>query len=57
MRCLKSFFKEENGAVAVDWFVMCAALVGLAVLAAVNVGAGVFGLSTTVSEEIEDKDV
>lgn len=57
MRCLRSFFKEEDGVVAVDWFVMCAALVGLAVFAAVNVGEGVFGLGTSVATEIEEKDV
>ncbi|MEM7599658.1 MAG: hypothetical protein AAF382_18375 [Pseudomonadota bacterium] len=54
---MRSFFKEEDGVVAVDWFVMCAALVGLAVFAAVNVGEGVFGLGTSVATEIEEKDV
>lgn len=57
MNGLRSFVSEENGVVAVDWFVLSAALVGLAVFATVNVGEGIFGLSTTVSEEIEDKDV
>ncbi|MEO0752447.1 MAG: hypothetical protein AAFY25_11660 [Pseudomonadota bacterium] len=57
MRCLTEFFKAEDGVVAVDWFVMCAALVGMAVIAAATTGSGILGLGTTVASEIEEKDV
>ena len=38
MNFIKNFLKDEDGAVTVDWVVLTAAVVGLAVAARIDVG-------------------
>lgn len=49
---LKSFFKREDGAVTVDWVILTAAIVGLAMVAYVSIEANTNTLSTAVGGAI-----
>ena len=42
---VKQFFKEDSGAVTVDWVVLTASLVGMAVLIAASMQSGVLVLT------------
>lgn len=57
MKRMISFFKEEDGAVAVDWVVLTAGIVGLAVFAASQAESGILGLGDRVATEMSDTDV
>ncbi|MEL6642291.1 MAG: hypothetical protein AAFQ79_00035 [Pseudomonadota bacterium] len=46
------FKDEEDGAVTVDWVVLTAALVGIAIAIIATVRSGVDGLGTSISETI-----
>lgn len=46
MTLLNRFFKDETGAVTVDWVVLTALIVGLAAAAFGNVNGGTSGLTT-----------
>ena len=43
MKFIKNFRKDENGAVTVDWVVLTAAVVGLAVAAYSSIESGAAG--------------
>ena len=47
---IKNFRKDENGAVTVDWVVLTAAVVGLAVAAYTSIEDGASGLTASTSE-------
>ncbi|MCJ7873020.1 hypothetical protein [Phaeobacter sp. J2-8] len=49
---LISFFKREDGAVTVDWVILTAAIVGLAMVAYVSIEANTNTLSTAVGGAI-----
>jgi Flp pilus assembly pilin Flp len=46
---LKNFRKDEAGAVTVDWVVLTAAVVGLAVAAYSSIETGATGLTTSTA--------
>lgn len=57
MEAVISFWKEEDGVVAVDWLVLTAGIVGLAVFAASQAESGILGLGDRVATEMNDTDV
>jgi Flp pilus assembly pilin Flp len=50
---IKNFSKDESGAVTVDWVVLTAAVVGLAVAAYTSIETGATNLTGTTSTFIE----
>ncbi len=56
MNFLKSFRNEESGAVTVDWVVLTAAVVGLAIAAYGAISTQTELLATSVSDAIADED-
>lgn len=57
MKNMQAFWKHEDGAVSVDWIVITAAIVGLAVMGATAAQDGINALGTKVSDEVADTDV
>ncbi|MEM1064066.1 MAG: hypothetical protein AAF771_10595 [Pseudomonadota bacterium] len=51
----KRFQKDEDGAVTVDWVVLTAAIVGLAIAVIASVRGGVNSLGQNISERIESQ--
>ncbi len=49
----RDFLRQEDGAVTVDWVVMTAALVGLAIAIAISVSSGLDDLSGNIATELE----
>ncbi len=49
MKLFKTFLKDESGAVTVDWVVLTAAVVGLAVAAYSSIRDGATGLTASTS--------
>lgn len=49
---ITKFCRDEDGAVTVDWVVLTAAIVGLAVFGATTVKTGVNTLATTISTDV-----
>ena len=54
MDFINNFFKQEDGAVTVDWVVLTALIVGLAVAAFAGVEGGVTGLSAAIQSFLQD---
>ncbi|MEM6739411.1 MAG: hypothetical protein AAF646_04795 [Pseudomonadota bacterium] len=50
---LKRFLADEDGAVTVDWVVLTAALVGLAIAVLAAVETGLSDLSNDISQELQ----
>ena len=57
IKFFKKFNKDEDGAVTVDWVVLTAAVVGLAVAGVASVRTGVTSLAGTISTEVSTKSV
>jgi len=53
----RDFTKSEFGAVTVDWLVLTAFLVGLAILSIAAVRVGVFGVSSEITTSLVDLDI
>jgi len=53
---IKNFRKDEDGAVTVDWVVLTAAVVGLAVAAYSSIETGATNLTTSTGTFIEGRD-
>ncbi|MBT0955974.1 hypothetical protein IV417_01125 [Alphaproteobacteria bacterium KMM 3653] len=51
-KILKTFLSNEDGAVTVDWVVLTAAIVGLAVGVIALISAGALDYSTSVGNEL-----
>lgn len=51
----KSFVREETGAVTVDWVVLTALAVGLAIAAFTVIGTQSRALATTTANVIQDR--
>ena len=49
IKFIKNFRKDEDGAVTVDWVVLTAAVVGLAVAAYTSIETGASGLTANTS--------
>jgi Flp pilus assembly pilin Flp len=56
MKFIKNFRKDENGAVTVDWVVLTAAVVGLAVAAYTSIETGATELTTDTDTFLQAQD-
>ncbi|SMX22711.1 Flp family type IVb pilin [Boseongicola aestuarii] len=54
---LKSFFRDDSGAVTVDWVVLTAAIVGLGFAVITTVGRGAIDTSTGLGAVLASKEV
>lgn len=52
MQTLAKFLKDEDGAVTVDWVVLTAGVVGLALLISVFLREPIFNMLTFIAEEV-----
>lgn len=52
MNFIKNFRKDEDGAVTVDWVVLTAAIVGLAIVAFNTIGDNVETMSDNIATDI-----
>lgn len=57
LKMLKHFSYSEDGAVSVDWVVLTAAIVGLAVGTIQTIGAANNALGTSVSDKVAAQSV
>jgi Flp pilus assembly pilin Flp len=53
---IKNFRKDEDGAVTVDWVVLTAAVVGLAVAAYASIESGASGLTANTASYMDGLD-
>ncbi|MEM1429825.1 MAG: hypothetical protein AAGG09_10235 [Pseudomonadota bacterium] len=51
---IRNFFADEDGAVTVDWVVLTAALVGLAIAVLAAVETGLDDLSNDIASELQE---
>jgi Flp pilus assembly pilin Flp len=56
MNFIKNFRKDEDGAVTVDWVVLTAAVVGLAVAAYSSIESGASNLTSATSDFLDGRD-
>ena len=56
IKFIKNFRKDENGAVTVDWVVLTAAVVGLAVAAYTSIQTGATGLTADTQTFLDGQD-
>lgn len=56
MNFIKNFRKDEDGAVTVDWVVLTAAVVGLAIAAYSSIQGGAEGLTTNTSSYLDTRN-
>ena len=49
----KTFCRDEDGAVTVDWVVLTAAIVGLGIAVLTSVSSGTTGLAGKISAELD----
>ena len=56
MKFIKNFRKDEDGAVTVDWVVLTAAVVGLAIAAYQSIEDGATALTESTGDFLEDQD-
>ncbi|NDR55972.1 Flp family type IVb pilin [Aliiruegeria lutimaris] len=54
---IKSFRKDEDGAVTVDWVVLTAAIVGLGIATLAAVSSGVEDLSGDISDQLKTDQI
>jgi Flp pilus assembly pilin Flp len=54
IKFIKNFRKDEDGAVTVDWVVLTAAVVGLAVAAYTSIETGASGLTSNTADYMTD---
>lgn len=57
MTFIKNFRDDEDGAVTVDWVVLTAAVVGLAIAAYTSIEEGATGLTSATSTFLGEQDV
>ncbi|MEW9922212.1 Flp family type IVb pilin [Marimonas sp. MJW-29] len=56
MNFIKNFRRDEDGAVTVDWVVLTAAVVGLAVAAYTSIETGASNLTANTSTFMDGRD-
>ncbi len=56
IKFIKNFRKDEDGAVTVDWVVLTAAVVGLAVAAYASIETGASGLTANTATFMDGQD-
>ena len=54
MNFFKTFSKDEDGAVTVDWVVLTAAVVGLGIAGVATIQTGIGTAATNISTDIAD---
>ena len=54
---IKTFSRDEDGAVTVDWVVLTAAIVGLGIAVLTSVQGGTEALAAKISTELSTMDV
>ncbi len=54
---IKTFSREEDGAVTVDWVVLTAAIVGLGIAVMTTVGGGTTSLGDTISTQLGSQTI
>ncbi|MFD0980236.1 Flp family type IVb pilin [Tropicimonas aquimaris] len=54
---IKTFRKDEDGAVTVDWVVLTAAIVGLGIATLAAVSGGVSDLSNDISSQLAQSQI
>ncbi|WP_068115369.1 Flp family type IVb pilin [Tropicimonas marinistellae] len=54
---IKTFRKDEDGAVTVDWVVLTAAIVGLGIAVLAAVSSGVENLSGDISSQLSAQNI
>ena len=52
IKFFKNFWKDEDGAVTVDWVVLTAAVVGLGIAGVSTVSTGIGNLATSIGTEV-----
>lgn len=57
MELIKNFVRDESGAVTVDWVVLTAAIVGLALAVIASVRTGVESLGDKIKDEVSETTV
>ncbi|KIC51170.1 hypothetical protein [Tateyamaria sp. ANG-S1] len=57
IKFIKNFRKDEDGAVTVDWVVLTAAVVGLAIAAYTSIESGATGLTTSIDGYLNGGEV
>jgi Flp pilus assembly pilin Flp len=57
LNSVKSFAKDENGAVTVDWVVLTAGIVGLGILVIKLVGPGIEDLAGNIASKVSSTTV
>ena len=57
MKFIENFRNDEDGAVTVDWVVLTAAVVGLAVAAYSTISDGADALTTDTAKYLNDQDI
>ena len=57
IKFFKTFAKDEDGAVTVDWVVLTAAIVGLGVAAVTSVSGGINTLAGSISTGVSGQTV
>ena len=55
MNFIKNFRKDEDGAVTVDWVVLTAAIVGLAVAAFTSIETSATNLTTQITGDMDSQ--
>ncbi|MDD7969749.1 hypothetical protein [Roseinatronobacter alkalisoli] len=50
--CIRAFSASESGAVTVDWVVLSAAVIGLAVFSVVRIGEGSVDLANALQDSV-----
>ena len=57
LNLIKSFRRDEDGAVTVDWVVLTAAIVGLGIAVLASVSNGVTDLSGDIETQLTDQTI
>ncbi len=57
MRGVKSFAKDEDGAITVDWVVLTAGVIGIALAGLSVITSGTKGLTENISSEVAGRSV
>ena len=56
LKRIKTFFKDDDGAVTVDWVVLCAGLVAMAAAIALAMEDGTLALTTDVDTYFQSRN-
>lgn len=56
MNRLTSFMKDESGAVTVDWVVLTAAIVGIAMIVLITLRDPIISMATFIGEQVSSAE-